>query len=101
MISRTMFGQDLKNIDDIFLRGFKARATDPNTSEHKIIKIFGKSKNKNQSTYNLREIIDRVEEFCFSSLTNKHELSNLFEPKIRNNADSAGQIGYSCARQDG
>jgi type I restriction enzyme M protein len=41
-----------------YLHGFKAKATGPNTIEYKIGEIFGEIKNRIQSGYNLREIID-------------------------------------------
>ena len=41
-----------------YLHGFKQKATGPNTIEYKIGEIFGEIKNRIQSGYNLREIID-------------------------------------------
>ena len=43
-----------------YLHGFKAKATGPNTIEYKIGEIFGEIKNRIQSGYNLREIIDHI-----------------------------------------
>ena len=43
-----------------YLNGFKAKATGPNTIEYKIGEIFGEIKNRIQSGYNLREIIDHI-----------------------------------------
>jgi hypothetical protein len=34
--------------------------------------------------YNLREIIDHIDELRFRSQTEKHELSHLYEAKIKN-----------------
>ena len=48
-----------------YLTGFKAKATGPNTIEYKIGEIFGEIKNKIQSGYNLREIIDHIDELQF------------------------------------
>src|SRR5213594_2489008 len=67
-----------------YLHGFKQRATGPNTIEYKIGEIFGEIKNKIQSGYNLREIIDHVDELRFRSQAEKHELSHLYEAKIKN-----------------
>ncbi len=44
----------------LYLNGFKAKATGPNTIEYKIGEIFGEIKNRIQSGYNLREIIDHI-----------------------------------------
>src|ERR1700681_2446961 len=75
-----------------YLHGFKQRATGPNTIEYKIGEIFGEIKNKIQSGYNLREIIDHIDELRFRSQTEKHELSYLYEAKIRN-MGNAGRNG--------
>jgi type I restriction enzyme M protein len=75
-----------------YLYGFKAKATGPNTIEYKIGEIFGEIKNKIQSGYNLREIIDHIDELRFRSQTEKHELSHLYEAKIKN-MGNAGRNG--------
>src|ERR1039458_2770863 len=74
------------------LHGFKERASGPDTIEYKIGEIFGEIKNKIQSGYNLREIIDGVDELRFRSQTEKHELSHLYEAKIKN-MGNAGRNG--------
>jgi len=43
-----------------YLHGFKQKATSADTLEYKIGEIFGEIKNKIQSGYNLREIIDHM-----------------------------------------
>jgi type I restriction enzyme M protein len=75
-----------------YLHGFKQRASGPNTIEYKIGEIFGEIRNKIQSGYNLREIIDRVDELLFGSQKAKHELSHLYEAKIKN-MGNAGRNG--------
>src|SRR2546422_539002 len=75
-----------------YLHGFKQKANGPNTIEYKIGEIFGEIKNKIQSGYNLREIIDHIDELRFRSQTEKHELSHLYEAKIKN-MGNAGRNG--------
>lgn len=75
-----------------YLHSFKQRASGPNTIEYKIGEIFGEIKNKIQSGYNLREIIDHIDELRFRSQKGKHELSHLYEAKIRN-MGNAGRNG--------
>lgn len=75
-----------------YLHGFKQRATGPDTLEYKVGEIFGEIKNKISSGYNLREIIDHIDELRFRSQTEKHELSHLYEAKIRN-MGNAGRNG--------
>jgi len=75
-----------------YLQGFKAKASGPNTIEYKIGEIFGEIKNRIQSGYNLREIIDHIDGLRFASQTEKHELSHLYEAKIKN-MGNAGRNG--------
>ncbi|MEO8197852.1 MAG: type I restriction-modification system subunit M N-terminal domain-containing protein, partial [Thermoanaerobaculia bacterium] len=64
--NKALTGDDLRDfVDDKlfpYLQKMKQRATGPNTIEYKIAEIFGEIKNKIQSGYNLREIIDRIDE---------------------------------------
>jgi type I restriction enzyme M protein len=75
----------------IFLK-LKLKATGPNTIEYKIGEIFSEITNKIRSGYNLREIIDHIDELRFRSQVEKHELSHLYEAKIRN-MGNAGRNG--------
>ena len=78
---KALTGDDLKDFVDRklfpYLKGFTQRATGPNTIEYKIGEIFGEIKNKLQSGYNLREVIEIIDELRFRSQTEKHELSHL------------------------
>jgi type I restriction enzyme M protein len=91
-----MTGDDLREFVNgklfPYLAGFKQRASGPNTIEYKIGEVFGEIKNKIQSGYNLRDAIDLVDELRFGSQTEKHELSHLYEAKIRN-MGNAGRNG--------
>ena len=75
-----------------YLHGFRQKASGPNTIEYKIGEIFGEIKNKIHSGYNLREIIDHIDELRFRSQKEKHELSHLYEAKIKN-MGNAGRNG--------
>ena len=75
-----------------YLEGFKQRATGPNTIEYKIGEIFGEIRSKFQSGYNLREVIDTIDELRFRSQKEKHELSQLYEEKIKR-MGNAGRNG--------
>src|ERR1039457_3497212 len=94
--NKTQTGDDLHDFVDKklfpYLQGFKLKATGPNTIEYKIGEIFGEIKNKIRSGYNLREIIDHIDELRFRSQTEKHELSPLYEAKIKN-MGNAGRNG--------
>ncbi|MBK5963753.1 type I restriction endonuclease subunit M [Thiocystis minor] len=94
--NRALSGDDLHDFVDgklfPYLHGFKRRASGPDTLEYKIGEIFGEIKNKIHSGYNLREIIDHIDELRFRSQTEKHELSHLYEAKIRN-MGNAGRNG--------
>jgi type I restriction enzyme M protein len=94
--NRAQTGEDL--IDFVngklfpYLQGFKSREGDANSIEYKIGEIFGEIKNKVHNGYNLREILDQIDELEFRSQTQKHELSHLYEAKIRN-MGNAGRNG--------
>ncbi len=94
--NQALTGDDLRDFVDgqlfPYLHGFRQRASGPNTIEYKIGEIFGEIKNKIRSGYNLREIIDHMDELRFRSQTEKHELSHLYEAKIRN-MGNAGRNG--------
>jgi type I restriction enzyme M protein len=94
--NKALSGDDLLNFVNQklipYLTSFKQKATGPNTIEYKIGEIFSEIKNKIQSGYNLREIIDHVDELRFASQTEKHELSHLYEAKIKN-MGNAGRNG--------
>ncbi len=75
-----------------YLKGFKERASGPDTIEYKIGEIFGEIKNRFQSGYSLRDALEYVDELRFHSQKDKHELSALYEDKIRN-MGNAGRNG--------
>ncbi|NRA78399.1 MULTISPECIES: class I SAM-dependent DNA methyltransferase [unclassified Pseudoalteromonas] len=75
-----------------YLKSFKQRADSPNTIEYKIGEIFGEIKNKIQSGYSLRDALEKVDELRFRSQEEKHELSHLYEVKIKN-MGNAGRNG--------
>jgi len=91
-----MTGDDLRDFVNQklfpYLHKCKEKASGPNTIEYKIGEIFGEIKNKISSGYNLREIIDHIDELRFRSQTEKHELSHLYEAKIKN-MGNAGRNG--------
>ncbi len=94
--NRALTGDDLRDFVNgqlfPYLHGFKQKATSPNTIEYKIGEIFGEIKNKIQSGYNLREVIDHIDELRFRSQVEKYELSHLYEAKIKN-MGNAGRNG--------
>jgi type I restriction enzyme M protein len=70
----------------------KFRADNPNTIEYKIGEIFHELKNKISSGYKLREILNVVDGMHFRLYEEKHELSHLYEAKIKN-MGNAGRNG--------
>jgi len=75
-----------------YLQKFRERAADANTIEYKIGEIFSEIKNRIQSGYNLREIIDNIDGLRFRSQVEKHELSELYEDRIKR-MGNAGRNG--------
>lgn len=75
-----------------YLQGFKETATSYNTIEYKIGEIFGEIKNKIASGYSLREVLESIDSLHFGSQEEKHELSHLYEVKIKD-MGNAGRNG--------
>ncbi len=75
-----------------YLAAFKQKADSPKTIEYKIGEIFSELKNKIQSGYNLREILEYADQLPFRASNDKHELSHLYETKIKN-MGNAGRNG--------
>jgi len=93
---KTLTGDDLSDFVNIhlfpYLKKFKADAESANTIEYKIGEIFSELKNRVQSGYNLREVINRIDELRFRTHAEKHEMSHLYEDKIKN-MGNAGRNG--------
>ena len=75
-----------------YLAKFKENADSPNSIQYKIGEIFSELRNKIHSGYNLREILDYADALVFHSSKEKHELSHLYEAKIKN-MGNAGRNG--------
>jgi len=75
-----------------YLSGFKQRAASSSTIEYKIGEIFDEIRNRISSGYNLRDVIDELDKLTFKSQKQKHELSDLYEVKIKN-MGNAGRNG--------
>jgi len=93
---KALTGDDLRDFVDGklfgYLKKFKTSADSADTIEYKIGEIFSELKNKIQSGYNMREVINRVDELRFRSSAEKHEMSHLYEDKIKN-MGNAGRNG--------
>jgi len=93
---KALSGDDLRDFVDLqlfpYLKKFKQQADGPDTIEYKIGEIFSELKNKIQSGYNLREVINLVDELRFRTHKEKHEMSHLYESKIKN-MGNAGRNG--------
>ncbi|MCF2489694.1 class I SAM-dependent DNA methyltransferase [Dyadobacter sp. CY347] len=93
---KALTGDDLKDFVDLhlfpYLKKFKVDAESADTIEYKIGEIFSELKNRMQSGYNLREVINRIDELRFRTHAEKHEMSHLYEDKIKN-MGNAGRNG--------
>lgn len=75
-----------------YLKGFRERASDSQTIEYKIGEIFAEIRNRFASGYTLRDVIDVIDGLRFRSQAEKHELSHLYEAKIKR-MGNAGRNG--------
>jgi type I restriction enzyme M protein len=93
---KALTGDDLADFVNIklfpYLKKFKTDADSADTIQYKIGEIFSELKNRIQSGYNLREVINRIDVLRFRTHAEKHEMSHLYESKIQN-MGNAGRNG--------
>ncbi len=91
-----MTGDDLIRFvnNELFpwLGGFRETATGPDTIEYKIGEIFTELVNKFRSGYILRDVLEIVDGLHFNTQAEKHELSELYESRIKR-MGNAGRNG--------
>ncbi len=92
--NKALDGDDLKDFvnNKLFPYLKKFKAEDTNKIEYKIGEIFSELKNNISSGYKLREILNIVDNMHFRLYEEKHELSHLYEAKIKN-MGNAGRNG--------
>ncbi len=94
--NKAMTGDDL--IDFVnqklfpYLKKLSAGHDDQKTIQGKISIIFAELRNKLQSGYTLRDVLNEVDKLKFRSNKDKHEMSHLYETKIKN-MGNAGRNG--------
>ena len=95
-VINTMTGNDLVEFVDNklfpFLKSLKATAASTNSLEFKIGEIFDELHNKIKSGFNLREVINMIDELHFESADDKHEMTVLYESNIQR-MGNAGRNG--------
>jgi type I restriction enzyme M protein len=93
---KALTGDDLiKYVDQKlfpYLKGFRTRAESANTIEYKIGQIFSEIENKFRSGYSLRDALELVDQLSFRTQEQRHELSALYEDKLRR-MGNAGRNG--------
>jgi type I restriction enzyme M protein len=75
-----------------YLQGFKRRAAGSDTLEYKIGEVFAEIQPKFRSGYSLRDALELIDGLRFGSQAEKHELSSLYEDKIKR-MGNAGRNG--------
>ena len=91
-----MSGDDLVEFVDQklfpYLKDFQNTATQTDSLEYKIGEIFGELHNKIRSGFNMREVINLIDELHFQSADDKHEMTVLYESNIQR-MGNAGRNG--------
>lgn len=94
--NKALTGADLIHFvnNELFphLAGFRDDSVGNDTLEYKIGEIFSEIFNKFRSGYSLRDAIEIVDQLDFGSQQAKHELSNLYETRIKR-MGNAGRNG--------
>lgn len=75
-----------------YLARFRDTATGPDTIEYKIGEVFTELRSKFRSGYVLRDVLEIVDSLQFKTQADKHELSALYETRIRR-MGNAGRNG--------
>ena len=75
-----------------YLTKFRQTATSPDSIEYKIGEIFSEIINKFRSGYALRDVLEVVDSLRFNTQSAKHELSDLYESRIKR-MGNAGRNG--------
>jgi type I restriction enzyme M protein len=75
-----------------YLQTFRDTADDPDSLEYKIGEIFAEIANRFRSGYSLRDALEIVDQLNFGSQEAKHELSDLYETRIKR-MGNAGRNG--------
>ena len=91
-----MTGEDLTEFVDRdlfpYLRGFRGDQYSPDTIQYKIGQIFGEVNNRIGDGYVMRSVINSMDQLTFGGSDAKHELSDLYETRIKN-MGNAGRTG--------
>ena len=75
-----------------YLADFRTTAEGPRTIEYKVGEIFTELRNKFRSGYILRDVLEIVDGLSFNTQAERHELSELYESRIRR-MGNAGRNG--------
>ncbi len=75
-----------------YLSGFRASATSADTIEYKIGEVFSEIINRFRSGFTLRDVINEIDGLKFGNAQQKHELSDLYESRIKR-MGNAGRNG--------
>lgn len=90
-----LVGDDLKEFVNgklfPYLQKFKENYK-PDTIEYKVGVIFSEIKNKISSGYNLRDVIEKVDELHFQTAEDRHEMTQIYEDRLKQ-MGNAGRNG--------
>lgn len=75
-----------------YLQTFREATDDPDSLEYKIGEIFAEIANRFRSGYSLRDALEIIDQLNFGSQQAKHELSDLYETRIKR-MGNAGRNG--------
>lgn len=94
-VKRALVGDDLIEFVNQKLFPYLQNFTEKynvDTIEYKVGIIFTNIKNKISSGYNLRDVIERVDELKFQTAENRHEMTQIYEDRLKQ-MGNAGRNG--------
>lgn len=94
-ISKALVGDDLTEFVNQklfpYLQGFKEKY-EQNTIEYKVGVIYTEIRNRISSGYNLRDVIEKVDELKFQTAADRHEMTQIYEDRLHQ-MGNAGRNG--------
>ena len=99
---KALTGDDLVTFVDQelfpYLGRLKQSSASHNTIQYKVGEIFGEIRSKFRSGYILRDVIEQMQALSFNTQSSRHELSQLYETRIRRMGNAGRNGGESHPR---
>ena len=76
-----------------YLGRLSRSAKNRNSIQYKVGEVFGEIQSKFRNGYTLRDVIEQVQKLSFNTQSSRHELSHLYETRIKNMGNAGKNAG--------